>query len=105
MTGTNMTNMGIECKHSWTRLMEICCLDKKKCVIVTNTRCFFYEIGYLAQICLTATILHRSDLTTFNFSKSVKVWQLCVKYQKMMPVEKLYTKSFGNFIYAHICMN
>ena len=28
MTGTNMTNMGIECKHSWTRLMEICCLDK-----------------------------------------------------------------------------
>ena len=97
-----MTNMGIECKHSWTHL--ICYLDKNMCDS-DKYKVFFYQLGQLAKICLTVTILHRSDLTTFNFSKSVKVWQLCVKYQKMMPVEELYTKSFGNFIYAYICMN
>ena len=29
VTGANMTNMGIECKHSWTHL--ICYLDKNMC--------------------------------------------------------------------------
>ena len=45
VTGANMTNMKIECNHSWTHLMEICCLDKNILCDSDKYKVFVYELG------------------------------------------------------------
>ena len=42
VTGANMTNMRIECNHSWTNLMEICCLESNILCDSDKYKVFFY---------------------------------------------------------------